>query len=73
MKYILSHSVLIGRMGLLPLLLLAAAVLVIAVCILNAEKLKKEKKQLQEALEMKHLPPEAEDPVPEEQSDNPEP
>ena len=62
MKYILSHSVLIGRMGLLPLLLLAAAVLVIAMCILNAEKLKKEKKQLQKALEMKRLPPETEDP-----------
>ena len=72
MKYILAHSVLFGRMGLLSLLLLAGAALVIVVCILNAEKLKKEKKQLQKALEMKRLPPETEDPDPE-KAGGPEP
>ena len=50
MKYLIGHSVLFGRMGVLSIILTVLALLIIAWCVVNVMKLRREKKQLEEAV-----------------------
>ena len=50
MKYLIGHSVLFGRMGALSIILSVLALLIIAWRVMNVLKLRRKKKELEEAV-----------------------
>ena len=50
MKYLIGHSVLFGRMGALSIILSVLALLIIAWRVMNVMKLRRKKKELEEAV-----------------------